>query len=278
MTFYLNGQFLDYSEIKISPFDRGFLFADGVYEALRTYNGKLFRYDDHLLRLKHSLREIRLEFYDTGTLEQVIYELMKKNSCTGESLVYLQITRGRSYPRAHSFPKEKTEPTIFIATQEFKEKPEEQHNGIRVILQDDIRWMRCDIKSVSLLPAVLANQNAIDAGASEAIFVRNGFITEGTHTNFFAVKNNEVFTAPLSNLILDGVTRKATLEVCRKVEIKVREEYINVDDLKTYNEFFVTSTTKEITPVVMIDEWIVANGKPGALTMTLQREFKLLMK
>ena len=125
-----------------------------------------------------------------------------------------------------------------------------------------------------MLPAILANQKAADANADEAILVRNGMITEGTHTNFFGVKNGEIVTAPLSNLILDGVTRKMVLEVCRKSGVKVREEYIKADELKTYDEFFVTSTTKEITSVVMIDGSPVANGRAGALTLKLLAEFK----
>jgi len=274
MTSYLNGQFLNHSELKISPFDRGFLFADGVYEAIRTYHGKLFRYGDHLERLKKSLQGIRLEFQNVDGIEQIIYELIKRNTIANEMLVYLQVTRGASFPRMHSFPNEKVEPTIFISIQELKEKPEEQQNGIKVILQEDIRWMRCDIKSVSLLPAILANQKAVEANAAEAILVRNGLITEGTHTNFFGVRNGEVVTAPLSNLILDGVTRKVVLEICKKAGVKIREEYITSDELKSYDEFFVTSTTKEITPVIMIDDWTIANGKPGTLTVQLLEKFK----
>jgi D-alanine transaminase len=278
MISYFNGQFLEHTEIMVSPFDRGFLFADGIYEAIRTYHGKLFRYEDHLERLKKSLQGIRLEFQNIDGVEQIIYKLIQRNTLAGEVLVYLQITRGASFPRMHSFPKEKVEPTIFISVQELNEKPEEQQNGIKVILQEDLRWMRCDIKSISLLPAILANQKAVEAHADEAILVRNGLITEGTHTNFFAVRNGEVVTAPLSNLILDGVTRKVVLELCRRAGVKVREELIRADELKSYDEFFVTSTTKEITPVVMIDGAVIGNGNPGVLTLRLLSQFKSQIK
>ncbi len=274
MIAYFNGQFLDHTGIKVSPFDRGFLFADGVYEAIRTYHGKLFRYGDHLERFRRSLKEIRLDFSHITELEQIIYALIKKNGIVNESLVYVQVTRGAAFPRAHGFPKEKTEPTIFITVQELKKNTKEQESGIKVILQEDLRWMRCDIKSISLLPAILANQKAVEAGAQEAILVRNGLITEGTHTNFFAVKEGEVVTAPLSNLILDGVTRKAVIETCGQAGIKVREEYIKSDELKNYDEFFVTSTTKDVTPVVMIDGVAVGDGKPGVLTLQLISEFR----
>ncbi|MCU0413996.1 MAG: aminotransferase class IV, partial [Ignavibacteriaceae bacterium] len=238
MIFYFNGQFLNLSDINISPFDRGFLFADGVYESVRTYNKKLFRYKDHLDRLKRSLKETRIDFKELDSIENIIYELMIKNEIDGEALVYIQITRGTAMPRTHSFPKEKTSPTIFISVQELKESTEEQTNGVKVILQEDVRWLRCDIKSISLLPIVLASQKASDENAAEAILVRDGMITEGTHTNFFAVKEETLYTAPKSRLILEGITRKVVLEFCDKFKIDYREEFIYKDDLKSFDEFF----------------------------------------
>jgi D-alanine transaminase len=274
MFVYLNGEFKLISEASISPLDRGFLFADGVYESIRTYNKKLFRYKDHLERLKRSLKEIRIEFNDFNSLENIIYELIKKNNIEDEALVYLQITRGSVFPRIHNFPKEKISPTVFISVQELKENRDERLNGVKVILQEDIRWLRCDIKSTSLLPVVLANQKAIEAGAVEAILVRDGNITEGSHTNFFAVKGETVYTAPKSKLILEGITRKVVLEFCEKFKVDYREEFINKDDLKNFNEFFITSTTREITPVIEIDFWKINEGEPGKITKSLQSIFQ----
>lgn len=274
MIIYFNGNFLPLEEAHISPFDRGFLFADGVYESIRTYNKKLFRYKDHLDRLKRSLKEISIEFNDFNSLENIIYELMIKNEIDNEALVYLQITRGSAFPRTHSFPKEKSFPTVFISVQELKENIDERLNGVKVILQEDLRWHRCDIKSTSLLPVVLASQKAIEAGAVEAILVRDGKITEGTHTNFFAVKNETVYTAPKSKLILEGITRKVVLEFCEKFKIDYREEFIDKDDLKNFNEFFITSTTKEITPVTEIDYWKINDGEIGKITKSLQSVFQ----
>jgi D-alanine transaminase len=274
MTIYFNKEFKLLNEANLSPFDRGFLFADGVYESIRTYNKKLFRYNDHLDRLKRSLKEIRIDFKEFDSLENIIYELIKKNEIESESLVYLQITRGSALPRTHSFPKEKITPTIFISVQELKESTEEKSRGVKVILQEDVRWLRCDIKSTSLLPVVLASQKASEENAAEAILVRDGLITEGTHTNFFAVKNETVFTAPSSRLILEGITRKVVLEFCEKFKIDYREEFINKDDLKSYDEFFITSTTKEITPVIKIDYWSVNEEQPGKITKSLQSLFK----
>jgi D-alanine transaminase len=271
---YFNNDFKLINEVSLSPFDRGFLFADGVYESIRTYNRKLFRYEDHLERLKRSLKETMIDFDRLNSIENIIYKLIKKNNIEKESLVYLQITRGSAQQRTHSFPKEKTTPTLFIFVKEFKEDNEEQSKGVKVILQEDVRWMRCDIKSTSLLPVVLANQKAAEEGADEAILVRDGLITEGTHTNFFAVKDETVFTAPKSRLILDGITRKVVLEFCEKFKIDFKEEFIDKDDLKNFTEFFITSTTKEITPVTMIDYWQINNGEPGKITMSLQSVFK----
>jgi len=276
MICFFNGQFLDLSEIKVSPFDRGFIFADGVYESIRTYNKKLFRYKDHLDRLKRSLKEIRIDFKEFDSLENIIYELMIKNDIEDEALAYLQITRGSAIPRTHSFPKEKISPTIFISVQNLKENTEEQTKGVKVILQEDVRWLRCDIKSTSLLPVILASQKATEENAAETILVRDGMITEGTHTNFFAVKDETIFTAPPSRLILEGITRKVVLEFCNKFRIDYREEFINKDHLKSFNEFFITSTTKEITPVTSIDYWTINDGEPGKITKSLQAVFKKL--
>jgi D-alanine transaminase len=274
MMVFINNRIIPVEEAAISPFDRGFLFADGVYESIRTYNKKLFRYKDHIERLNRSLKETQIEFKELSSFENIIYELIKKNEIANDALVYLQITRGSVYPRTHSFPKENTSPTIFISVKEFKGNIEEQIKGIKVILQEDVRWLRCDIKSTSLLPVVLANQKATDENAAEAILVRDGLITEGTHTNFFTVKDETVFTAPCSKLILGGITRKVVLEFCNKFKIDYREEFISKDDLKNFDEFFITSTTKEITPVVKIDYWEINDGEPGKITKSLQSLFK----
>lgn len=274
MIVFLDNAFIQIEEARISPFDRGFLFSDGVYESIRTYNRKLFRYKDHLDRLKRSLRETRINFKELNSLESIIYDLIKKNEIENEALVYLQVTRGSALTRTHTFPKEDITPTIFIYVKEFKENAEEQAEGVKVIFQEDVRWLRCDIKSTSLLPVVLASQKALEEGAAEAILVRDGMITEGTHTNFFAIKDETVYTAPASRLILSGITRKIVLELCASFKINFREEFINKEELKNFDEFFITSTTKEITPVTCIEYWRVNDAIPGKITMSLQSVFK----
>jgi len=277
MIVYLNGKFVPLEDAKISPFDRGFLFADGVYEAMRTYNGKLFRVEDHLQRLKRSLNAIELSYKVTGELETIIYELINKNGIKGEAFIYLQITRGVSIPRTHKFP-ESQSPTVFITVDDINDQPEKRANGVKVITDEDLRWLRCNIKSLALLPAVLSKQKAADTGAEEAILVRNGLITEGTHTNFFAVKDKIVYTAPESNFILSGITRKVVLQLCNELDIKIKEEFIKEDELNKFDECFITSTVEEITPVIQIDDLITNNGKPGEITRQLQRAFYKLTR
>jgi D-alanine transaminase len=277
MIVYFNNQLIELSRVQVSPFDRGFLFADGVYETIRTYNGKLFRFADHIKRLNRSLNELQIKFKDSDELEKIIYQLVEVNNFSGKDiLAYIQITRGISYPRKHTFQHQKNSPTVFISISELQINSSQQQRGVKVILQKDMRWLRCDIKSVSLLPAVFANQKAVEAGGVEAVLFRDDKITEGSHTNFFGAKNNLVITAPESNLILSGITREVVIELCKQMNIDLSLEFIKINELKNYDEFFITSTTKEIFPVVQINDWKVGNGSPGKITNELIMAFKEL--
>ncbi len=270
--FYLNGRFIKGKELSISPFDRGFQFADGVYETIRWHNGKLFRFEEHFERLKRSLDGLKINFDNFDELKKAIFELVKINSFTEEHLlIYLQITRGNFFPRQHFFPPSEIKPTVFISVTPFKPKENELREGIKVILCDDLRWGRCDIKSTMLLPNVLARQEALEKNAGEAILVRESIITEGTHTNFFMVKSGKLYTHPLSNFILNGVTRKVILEICVNNKIPFFEKNIKADDLKNFDECMISGTISEITPVVQINDWKVGNGKPGTITLKLQK-------
>ena len=272
MIVYFNDKYIPHDEVKISPFDRAFLFSDGVYEALRTYNGKLFRLDDHLERLKYSLQQLEIPFNDFNIIETICTKLADINKIKTDYSVYLQISRGVSFPRTHNYENNLT-PNVFAFVKPIKENSKEINTGVKVILEKDLRWLRCDIKSTSLLPAVMANQNAIRNNAYEAILFRDDFITEGSHTTFFAVKKNKIFTAPLSNYILNGITRKVVLELCEENKIDFSEEHINVNELKSFDEFFITGTTTEVTPVIQIADWIVGDGKPGMSTLKIQKLF-----
>ena len=277
MLVYFNGNIISHEEVKVSPFDRAFLFADGVYEALRTYEGKIFHLGDHIKRLKYSLKELDLPFNDFELIEDISYRLAEMNNIKKDYSVYLQISRGISFPRSHGY-EDTISPNVFAFVKPIKDNNKRKNEGVKVILEKDRRWLRCDIKSTSLLPAVMANQKAIRSDAYEAIFYRDDFITEGSHTTFFAIKDNKVFTAPISNYILEGVTRKVVLELCQENRIDVVEQYIKVKELKFFDEFFITGTTTEITPVVQIDEWLVKDGEPGQATREIQKLFLKAIK
>lgn len=277
MIVYYNNNFLPLNEINISPFDRGLLFSDGVYEALRSYNHKIFAFEEHIKRLEYSLNQISIPFTNLGELKNICLKLADLNYIKNDFGIYIQITRGISFPRKHQFNPDMI-PNVFIYVYELADRRRELLEGVSVILEKDIRWERCDIKTISLLPAVLAKTKAVDKNSYESIFFRNDFITEGSHTNFFAVKNNRVITAPLGNYILSGVTRAVVLNLCKENDIYFSEEFINVDDLKNYDEFFITGTTTEITPVIKIDNRIVGNGKPGEITKFLQDKLFAITK
>lgn len=274
MIVFLNGNFSELDEIKISPFDRGFLYADGVYEVLRKYSRNFFRYNDHIERLKYSLSETQINYKDFVNLEKIIDELIEKNNFHDiQAQCYIEITRGEYYPRMHPFPPENIKPTIFIWVSPIIRNQNEIEKGVKVILEKDVRWLRCDIKSVSLLPAVMAREKAKKLGAREAVLVRDGFITEGTHTNFFGIKNGELFTHPLNNLILSGITRKVVLEICNDLRIKINEEPIKEKNIHFFDEFFITGTNTEITPVIKINDMIIGNGEAGKITGKIQEKF-----
>jgi D-alanine transaminase len=273
---YLNGSYLPREEIRISPDDRGFLFGDGVYEVIRAYHGKFFRAETHLTRLRRSLHELEMADIDTEELYLVAMELLRRNDLTeGDATVYIQITRGVA-PRKHFFPAPSTPLTVYLTVSPFNAPVKKAETGVKVILLPDIRWARCDIKSIALTPNVLANQRAVESSAEEAVLVRNGAITEGSHSNFAAVFNSEFVTHPKTNHILPGVTREVVLDLCRELGIPVKEFPIFEEDLHQADEAMLLSTSNEVMPVVQIDDQQVGDGKPGPITLKLQRAFQTL--
>ncbi len=279
MIAYFNGKFLPKEEITISPDDRGFLFADGLYEVIRAYNGCLFKTKDHITRLNYGATHLSLSVQDFSYLGEVARQLLEKNNLTQDATVYFQVTRGVA-PRGHAFPDPAPAPTVFASAAPFN--PEQtRHNmekGLAVILVPDQRWARCDMKTVGLTANILANQQAKEKGAKEALFIRDGVIMEGTHSNFMAVIDDCLVTAPASNYILHGITRKLVLELCAANDIPHRETPIFVADLSKINEAFITGTTTEITPVTAIDGTPVGSDVPGPVTRELQKVFAALVE
>jgi D-alanine transaminase len=272
---YLNGQYLPYEQAAIPVEDRAFLLADGIYEVIRVYRGRPFCQDAHLERLARSARELRMPEPDLAELAEVIPRLLHLNHLT-DATVYIQMSRGAYQPRTHAFPSGNIRPTILVIARAAAAPAALWESGARAITVPDQRWARCDIKSTALLPNVLAKQQAVEAGAYEAIFVRDGFAIEGSSANFMAVLDGEIRTYPVCNYILNGVTRHVVLRLARELGIPVREEGIPVTALPRCSEMWVTSTTSEIMPIVELDGRTVGDGRPGPITRSLQAAFRAL--
>lgn len=274
MIVYINGHFVPKEEARISPDDRGFVFADGIYEVIRSYEGRLFRADEHFRRMNRSLRELRIKQPEREDFVRIAEELTRSNHLeSGDSKFYIQITRGAA-ERKHAFPEEETYPTVYACLSPLQKHQKKLEEGVKVILAPDVRWARCDIKSVALLPNVLANQQATAEGAEEAVLVREGVITEGTHTNVCAVFDGRLVTHPKTNLILAGITRGVILELCGGLGIPYDERAIGEEELKKADELMILGTTTEVMPVVAVDDWTVNRGKPGPITRKLQQSFR----
>ncbi len=256
---YLNGEYLPLAEAKVSVLDRGFLFGDGIYEVIPAYSGHLFRLENHIERLNNSLKGIRLELnYSVDAWQAIFQPLLESDK---DQYIYLQITRGYAPKRDHGFP-EQVVPTVFAMSSEIKPFPGKL-TGIKAVTLDDNRWQLCNIKAITLLGNILLRQEALDRNSAEAILVKNGYVVEGAASNVFAVIDGELITPPKSNEILPGITRDVILELAQANNIPCREDIIALEALQEASEIWVTSSTREIVPVVELDGNTVADGKPG---------------
>ena len=271
---YLNGEFLPHEKCMVHIEDRGFQFADGVYEVTLFKNGKLIDGDAHLERLFRSLREIKIEHnFSKSELAKMQLELFSQNKME-EGICYLQITRGATN-RVPSCPKG-LQPTISATVALGKKLTlEEFEKGVSVITHEDIRWKRCDIKTVGLLASTLMNQKAKDSGVDDMIFVRDGVVTEATFANAFIVNKNEtVITKAPDNLILCGITRNRLIEFAKEKGLKVEERDFAVEELIAANEVFLTSSSLILRPVTQIDGKIIGEGKAGKVVRILSEAYK----
>jgi len=273
-TVYLNGDYMPLNEARISVLDRGFLFGDGIYEVIPVYSGHLFHFQEHMERLEHSLASIRLANpHDRKQWLKIITPLLDANQ---DQSVYLQITRGAGDKRDHAFP-EKIAPTVFVMCSNivpFHGK----NTGIKAISVDDNRWGLCSVKAITLLANILHRQQAVDQGCEEAILVKDGYVTEGAASNVFAVIDGILVTPPKSNEILSGITRDVIVELAKKNNIPCSEEIISLDALRTADEIWITSSTREIIPVVEFDFKSVADGKPGPVFQSMNQLFQAYKK
>lgn len=270
---YLNGRYLERHRAAISPDDRGFLLGDGVYEVIRASGGRLFEGESHFERLERSLSETSIRGVDTAVLEEAAVKLIRENGLSrGQALIYMQITRGAA-PRTHAFPVPGVSPTVYAFAVPFEPQAEAKEKGIGIILTADNRWDRCDIKSVSLIANVLAKQKAEESGAGEAVFTREGVVTEGTASNFAAVFSGTLLTHPEGSRILSSITRKVVIRLCGEIGIPFELRAIGTGELDYAEEMMVMSTTKDVMPVVSFDGKTVSGGKPGPVTRKLQEAF-----
>ena len=273
---YLTGEFLPAEQAFVPALDRGFIFGDGVYEVIPCYGGQLLRLEEHLQRLAQSLAAVRI----TNPLSdkqwsEVLQQLVLRNG-RGDQSVYLQVTRGVAQ-RDHRFPGE-TQPTVFAMSNPLKPVAAADYAaGINAITVEDIRWQHCHIKAISLLPNVLLRQQAVDAGATEAILIRHGEATEGAASSLFIVKDGTLCTPPKDHKVLPGITRDLILELADQHDIPFQERPISEVELRGADEVWLTSSTKEIMPVTRLDDAPVGDGHPGPLwerMFTLYQAYK----
>lgn len=268
---YVNGKYLPESQASVSIFDRGFLFADAVYEVTAVIQGKLVDFSQHMARLVRSCYELSLPLpYSEAELEQIHHSLMSQNELT-EGLIYLQLTRGNPGTRSFLYPEKQIKPTLVLFTQSVNiiEQPLARL-GIRMVTYDDIRWLRRDIKTVALLAASMAKEYAQANNADDALLVQDGFITEGSSSNCFIFRDNKLITRELSQDILPGITRRAVLQLAKEQNLIIEERAFTLHEAIEAQEVFITSATTLIWPVISIDGQLINNGIPGPIAKRLR--------
>ena len=272
-------QFINLDQEVVNIEDRGYQFGDGIYEAVHVYNGKCFALDRHLVRLRRSLKEISLPImYADEEIIGMHEDIIEKSQIKNGS-IYFQFTRGTA-PRKHYFP-QNSKAHMSMTIRESEINTDWQENGIKAIFYEDIRWLRCDIKSLNLLGNVMAKQEAHSRGCQEAILVRKekNEVTEGSSSNFFLVKDGVLWTHPLNDFILKGVTRSIIAEeIAPKLDLTIVEKNFTPQFVLSAEEAFVTSTSLEITPVISIDRHQIGNGQPGTITKQIINAYKELVR
>lgn len=274
---YVNGRYVPHNDAAVHVEDRGYQFADGVYEVAAVIAGKLIDEDPHLDRLDRSLRELRIAApMGRPALKVVMREMVRRNRIKN-GLIYLQVTRGVAR-RDHPFPKNATPALVVTAKRLGIPGQKAVEDGVKIITIPDIRWERCDIKTVALLPNILGKQQAREAGAFEAWQVRDGMVTEGTSTNAWIVtQNGELVTREATHAILNGITRKTILKLAEREGLKFVERNFSVDEARKAREAFISSATSFVTPVTQVDDQVIGNGKAGSFTLRLRHAYEIYM-
>ncbi len=272
---FINGDYTTVEKAYLHIEDRGMLFGDGIYEFARCYvDGIPFQMEEHLQRLKNSAKAIDLELPYTGPeIKDIVGELLEKCGAK-QAGIYIQATRGLNMPRTHHFPRV-VKPSFFIIVRELEpEPPEFMVDGVKAILLPDQRWTRCDIKSLNLLPNILAKEKAVREGAYEAIFYRDFGVTEGSSSSVFAVFDGRIYTTPAGEWILPGVTSHTVVQLASRAGYSVHFEFIPREKLYKADELFITSSRLDIVPVSTLYDTPIGSGKPGPLTRALKEAFQ----
>ncbi|HHW06117.1 MAG TPA: D-amino-acid transaminase [Clostridia bacterium] len=274
---FVNGNFVPLDQAYVHVEDRGYQFGDGVYEVVYAFNGVPFGLQEHVDRFFSSMKLIRIEpLYTKEEVTRLVHEAVGKSGFA-HAQVYFHITRGVS-KRSHPFPVPPTPPGFVITVREAAPLPEEKkEHGVAVYLTEDLRWARCNIKSLNLLPNVLAKQAALDHGAFEAVLYKEGYVTEGSVSNAFIVSQGQVRTAPADHRILPGITRQQVIDLCGQLGIAVRETPFTPEELMNADEAFLTGSGIEVLPVVKANDTLINGGKVGPVTRQLQQAFKELI-
>jgi len=269
---YLNDSFVSLNEAKVSVLDRGFIFGDAIYEVIPVFCGKLFRFEEHLKRLNSSLNSVKIiNPYTSDKWLKILQDLIVKNN-SGTLSIYLQITRGVA-PRNHIFP-DNISPTVFIMANPLPSLDKSiLDNGVSVVTIDDIRWQYCQIKTTALIANILLRQQASEKNATEALLIKDGFVTEGSASNVFIIKDNIIYTPPKTNNVLPGITRDLVVELATELKLDIREEAVPQALLDSADEIWLTSSMKDILPVTRINNTNVGTGKPGPMWNKLHQAF-----
>lgn len=261
---YLNGEFMPLENARVPVLDRGFIFGDGVYEVIPVYSRHPFRLQEHLVRFKRSHDAIRLTNpFSDAEWTRLVKDLVARNAGDDQS-IYIQVTRGVA-KRDHAFP-EDAKPTVFAMSSPLVTPSRETvENGVAAITAVDYRWLKCDVKSTSLLGNCLLRQSAADAGAIEVVMFRDGSLTEGSSSNVFMVKGGTILATPKNNLVLPGITYDVVLELAQTNAVPYEVRFISEQEVRNADEIWVTSSTKEVLAVTTLDGKAVGSGKPGAV-------------
>ncbi|HAM79972.1 D-amino-acid transaminase [Ornithinibacillus bavariensis] len=266
-------KFIHQDSLKFPLEERALQFGDGIYEVIRIYSGTYYLFDEHIDRLYRSAEAIKIKLlYPKKELKELLLELLKRNEMTEDGKLYMQVSRG-SAPRDHVFPKD-VDPNIYAYIGSQPRNLENLKNGVAVITQPDIRWQNCYIKSLNLLPNVMAKQEAYEHGCYEAILHRDGLVTECSSSNVYFVKDGKIYTHPATRNILHGCVRMAIERFARDLHIPFIEEAFMLEEIQEADEIFLSSSTSEVTPIITVDGKQISDGKPGAITRKLQAAYE----